>query len=85
MFTNPLPLALLLLAAAPMALIAVLIKLTSRGPVFLRQRRYGLDGWKPAPIAHFGRVHFGAGAGLAQQYLFAAERAAGRKSLSRIT
>jgi N-glycosylase/DNA lyase len=46
-------------------------------------RRYGLDGWKPAPIAHFGRVHFGAGAGFAQQYLFAAERAAGRKSLSR--
>jgi N-glycosylase/DNA lyase len=46
-------------------------------------RRYGLDGWTPAQIAHFGRVHFGAGAGLAQQYLFASERAAGRKSLSR--
>jgi N-glycosylase/DNA lyase len=41
-------------------------------------RRYGLDGWKPAQIAHFGRQHFGAQAGLAQQYLFAYERAAGR-------
>jgi len=48
-------------------------------------RRYGLSGWTPTQIAHFGRVHFGAGAGLAQQYLFASERAAGRKSLSRIT
>ena len=38
-------------------------------------RRYGLDGWTPAQIAHFGRVHFGAHAGLAQQYLFAYERA----------
>jgi putative colanic acid biosynthesis UDP-glucose lipid carrier transferase len=35
---------LLLLAAAPMAVIAVLVKLTSPGPVFFRQRRYGLDG-----------------------------------------
>ena len=41
-------------------------------------RRYGLGDWKPAQIAHFGRVHFGAQAGLAQQYLFAFERAAGR-------
>jgi N-glycosylase/DNA lyase len=40
------------------------------------ERRYGLAGWKPAQIAHFGRVHFGAQAGLAQQYLFAFERAA---------
>jgi putative colanic acid biosynthesis UDP-glucose lipid carrier transferase len=31
-------------AAVPMSLIAVAIKLTSRGPVFFRQRRYGLDG-----------------------------------------
>lgn len=36
--------------------------------------RYGLDGWKPAQIAHFGRTHFGPLAGLAQQYLFAYER-----------
>ena len=42
------------------------------------ERRYGLAGWKPAQISHFGRVHFGAQAGLAQQYLFAFERAAGR-------
>jgi len=35
---------LLLLAAVPMAIIAVLIKLSSPGPVFFRQRRYGLDG-----------------------------------------
>jgi N-glycosylase/DNA lyase len=38
--------------------------------------RYGLQGWKPAQIAHFGRTHFGPLAGLAQQYLFAAERQA---------
>lgn len=42
-------------------------------------RRYGLAGWKPGQIAHFGRVHFGAQAGLAQQYLFAYERAVGRR------
>lgn len=36
--------------------------------------RYGLTGWKPAQLAQFGRVHFGARAGLAQQYLFAAAR-----------
>ncbi len=39
-------------------------------------RRYGLDGWTPAQIAHFGRTHFGVHAGLAQQYLFAYERRA---------
>lgn len=32
------------LAALPMACIALAIKLTSPGPVFFRQRRYGLDG-----------------------------------------
>ena len=37
-------------------------------------RRYGLDDWKPAQVAHFGRTHFGPLAGLAQQYLFAWER-----------
>ena len=31
-------------AAVPMMMIAAAIKLTSRGPVFFRQRRYGLDG-----------------------------------------
>ena len=35
---------ILLLAAVPMAAIAIGIKLTSRGPVFFRQNRYGLDG-----------------------------------------
>ncbi|MFH1497381.1 MAG: DNA glycosylase [Verrucomicrobiota bacterium] len=38
-------------------------------------RHYGLDGWSPAQVAHFGRAHFGASAGLAQQFLFAWERA----------
>lgn len=37
-------------------------------------RRYGLEDWKPAQVAHFGRTHFGPLAGLAQQYLFAWER-----------
>ncbi len=34
----------LAVAAVPMALIALVIKLTSPGPVFFRQRRYGLNG-----------------------------------------
>lgn len=34
----------LAMAAIPMLLIAVAVKLTSRGPVFFRQKRYGLDG-----------------------------------------
>ncbi|MFT3869266.1 MAG: DNA glycosylase [Nibricoccus sp.] len=42
-------------------------------------RRYGLDDWKPAQAAHFGRVHFGPLAGLAQQYLFAYERRAAKQ------
>ncbi|MCF3652534.1 DNA-3-methyladenine glycosylase 2 [Synoicihabitans lomoniglobus] len=42
-------------------------------------RRYGLDGWSPAQVAHFGRVHYGPAAGLAQQYLFAWERTHGAK------
>ncbi len=37
-------------------------------------RRYGLEDWKPAPLAQFGRLHFGPLAGLAQQFLFAWER-----------
>jgi N-glycosylase/DNA lyase len=44
-------------------------------------RRYGLTGWKPAPVAHFGRTHFGPLAGLAQQYLFAWERKFGGRQL----
>jgi N-glycosylase/DNA lyase len=42
-------------------------------------RRYRLDGWSPAQIAHFGRTHFGSHAGLAQQYLFAYERRQARE------
>ncbi|WP_436716279.1 undecaprenyl-phosphate glucose phosphotransferase [Roseiconus lacunae] len=34
----------LLVASIPMTLIALGIKLTSRGPIFFRQKRYGLDG-----------------------------------------
>lgn len=45
-------------------------------------RRYGLDGWKPAQVAHFGRTHFGPLAGLAQQYLFAYERSGTRRQVS---
>ena len=43
------------------------------------ERRYGLVGWKPAQVAQFGRAHFGPLAGLAQQYLFAWERAEARR------
>jgi N-glycosylase/DNA lyase len=35
---------------------------------------YGLRGWKPAQLEQFGKTHFGAAAGLAQQYLFSAAR-----------
>ncbi len=37
-------------------------------------RRYGLEDWRPAQVAHFGRAHFGALAGLAQQFIFGWER-----------
>lgn len=36
--------AALLIAAVPMMLIALAVKLSSPGPIFFRQRRYGLDG-----------------------------------------
>ncbi|MGH8018346.1 MAG: DNA-binding protein, partial [Opitutaceae bacterium] len=42
-------------------------------------RHYGLENWPPTQIAHFGRVHFGPLAGLAQQYLFAWERRFGKR------
>ena len=35
---------------------------------------YGFRGWLPARLEEFGRAHYGAAAGLAQQYLFAAAR-----------
>ena len=38
--------------AVPMMLIALLVKLTSEGPVFFRQRRYGLNG-KPIRVLKF--------------------------------
>jgi N-glycosylase/DNA lyase len=44
------------------------------------ENRYGLGGWKPAQVAQFGRAHFGPAAGLAQQFLFAYERAARRET-----
>ena len=37
-------------------------------------RVYGLEGWSAVQIAQFGRAHFGAAAGVAQQFLFAYER-----------
>jgi N-glycosylase/DNA lyase len=46
------------------------------------EQRYGLHGWKPAQIAHFGRTHFGPLAGLAQQYLFAYERRSSKAKVS---
>lgn len=41
------------------------------------ERRYSLDGWKPAALAQFGRAHYGPLAGYAQQFLFSWERAHG--------
>ena len=35
---------------------------------------YGLKGWKPERLEEFGRLHFGAAAGLAQQFIFSAAR-----------
>jgi N-glycosylase/DNA lyase len=43
------------------------------------ERRYGLAGWRPAQLVQFGRMHFGRGAGLAQQFLFAWERREARR------
>lgn len=36
--------------------------------------RYALDGWTDAQLVHFARIHYGAHAGLAQQFLFAHAR-----------
>jgi Undecaprenyl-phosphate glucose phosphotransferase len=46
----------LLVLAAPLALLAALVKLTSRGPVFYRQERMGLDG-KSFTIIKFRSMH----------------------------
>jgi N-glycosylase/DNA lyase len=40
---------------------------------------YALKAWKRAALERFGRAHYGAAAGLAQQFLFAAARAESRK------
>lgn len=39
--------------------------------------RYGLADWTNPQVVHFSKIHFGAHAGLAQQFLFASARAAG--------
>jgi N-glycosylase/DNA lyase len=44
-------------------------------------RRYALEDWSPTQLTRFGRVHFGPAAGLAQQFLFAHERALRHTSL----
>jgi Undecaprenyl-phosphate glucose phosphotransferase len=46
----------LFVLAAPLALLAALVKLTSRGPVFYRQERMGLDG-KSFTIIKFRSMH----------------------------
>lgn len=43
---------ILLAASLPMALVALAVKLTSPGPVFFRQKRYGLDG-RPIDVWKF--------------------------------
>jgi len=48
--------AALLVLAIPFCIIAALVKLTSRGPVFYRQERMGLDG-KPFMIHKFRSMH----------------------------
>ena len=40
---------------------------------------YRLEGWSAPQITHFGQVHFGEAAGLAQQFLFASMRDQKRK------
>lgn len=52
----------LLIAAAPMLVIALLIKLTSRGPILYRQRRMGLDG-RQFDMLKFRTMPVGAEAG----------------------
>jgi Undecaprenyl-phosphate glucose phosphotransferase len=51
-----LSLGLLLVLAVPFAVIALLIKLTSRGPVFYKQERMGLDG-RPFQIYKFRSMY----------------------------
>jgi Undecaprenyl-phosphate glucose phosphotransferase len=46
----------LIVFAVPIALIALLVRLTSKGPAFFRQERMGLDG-KPFSIVKFRSMH----------------------------
>ena len=39
---------------------------------------YGLEEWQPSALQTFARIHFGEGAGIAQQYLFAYARSLSR-------
>ncbi|MDN4475403.1 sugar transferase [Demequina sp. SYSU T00192] len=54
---------LLSIAAIPMLIVAALVKLTSRGPVFFRQERIGKDG-KPFAMLKFRSMEVGAEARL---------------------
>lgn len=47
---------ILILIAIPMALISIAIKLTSPGPIFFRQKRYGIDG-RPIEVLKFRSMH----------------------------
>ncbi|MDQ8187372.1 DNA glycosylase [Pelagicoccus sp. SDUM812002] len=38
------------------------------------EKRYTLEGWNPAQLSRFGRVHYGPLAGFAQQFIFSYER-----------
>lgn len=38
------------------------------------EKRYALEGWTPAQLSQFGRVHYGPLAGFAQQFIFSYER-----------
>lgn len=38
------------------------------------EKRYALEGWTPAQLSQFGRVHYGSLAGFAQQFIFSYER-----------
>ncbi|MBC2604864.1 DNA glycosylase [Pelagicoccus albus] len=39
------------------------------------ENRYDLQAWTPSQLAQFGRIHYGAYAGFAQQFVFSYERA----------
>ncbi|MBM3772286.1 MAG: undecaprenyl-phosphate glucose phosphotransferase [Acidimicrobiia bacterium] len=61
--------AALLILALPLALVALVVKLSSRGPVFYRQERMGLDG-KPFTIIKFRSMHDHAERGTGPMWAF---------------